>query len=92
MNDATASHADYLKATHTEDTESTWPVARGFSESSGPGIRVPHNTHVPLAIGFTDRVAYQRLRNHNLIQRGSSLYDDQEIMFEGHVPIDILER
>lgn len=45
-----------------------------------------------MAIGFTDHVAYQRLRNNDLIQQGFSLYDNQGIMFDGHVPVDILEK
>ena len=84
--------ADGHKANHVEEADLTWQTAREVSEASGLTIQVPHNAHVPLAIDLKDYVAYQCFWVHDLIWTAFLLYDDQEIIFDRHMPIDILEK
>jgi hypothetical protein len=87
--ETTPRHPNNDQGEPTEDTDSTRPPPKGTSEASGPAIRVPLNARMPMANNRSDRIVYQRLRNEDLDKRGSSLYDDQGIIFDGHRPIDV---
>ena len=73
----------------TEDTASGHPTAQGTSEMSGPMIQVPRNACIPMASNCQDKIVYQWLQNEDLETYGLSWYDDQEIIFDMHHPIDM---
>ncbi|KAG6824600.1 hypothetical protein H0H93_001844, partial [Arthromyces matolae] len=50
-----------------------------------------HLQRIPIASKYTDRVNYQRMRNEEMREHGSSRIDDQGIVFEGErgvTPVD----
>jgi hypothetical protein len=68
--------------------------ARNYTHSASEhsGTRVPTNARIPIADNRRDRIAFQRLRNDDVSRRGTSVYDDQGIVFEGDQPIDLMEQ
>ncbi|KAF5381313.1 hypothetical protein D9615_008285 [Tricholomella constricta] len=62
---------------------------------SVPAIQVPPEAkdgRVPLAKEWNNRIAYQRLRNADLSRSKFTNYDDQGVVFEGHMPVDEMAR
>ncbi|KAF5382164.1 hypothetical protein D9615_004468 [Tricholomella constricta] len=62
---------------------------------SVPAIQVPTEAkdgRVPLAKEWNNRIAYQRLRNADLSRSKFTNYDDQGVVFEGHMPVDEMAR
>ena len=84
MFERTQACLDPNQACHFEETDSAIPTMHEASEASRHGIQVPFHAHMPIANNRQDCIAYQHLRNEDLERQGSSLYDDQGILFDGH--------
>jgi len=87
--EGTPTHHDTNQPSLTEDLESAHLAARRTSKVPTPATQARCEVRVPMADQRKDRIAYQHLRNEDMEMRGSSLYDDQGIIFDGHRPIDM---
>ncbi|KAF5376109.1 hypothetical protein D9615_007779 [Tricholomella constricta] len=89
-----AAAAEHERMTHLP-TERKDTIMQPAGNKSTPAIQVPMEAkdgRVPLAKDWNNRVAYQRLRNTDLSWSKFMNYDDQGVVFEGHMPVDEMAR
>ncbi|KAF5377165.1 hypothetical protein D9615_006318 [Tricholomella constricta] len=82
------------EATLEPPTVRNEPSAQAAGNESAPVIQVPKDPRdrTPLAKEWDTRVVYQRLRNADLSKSKFTKYDDQGVVFEGHMPVDEMAR
>ncbi|KAF5372743.1 hypothetical protein D9615_010099 [Tricholomella constricta] len=87
--------APVSESTVDPPTERKYTTTQAAGDESAPAIQVPMDAkdgRVPLAKDWNNRVAYQRLRNADLSRSKFTNYDDQGVVFEGHMPVDEMAR
>ncbi|KAF5369204.1 hypothetical protein D9615_009944 [Tricholomella constricta] len=87
--------APVSESTLDPPTERKYTTTQAAGDESAPAIQVPMDAkdgRVPLAKDWNNRVAYQRLRNADLSRSKFTNYDDQGVVFEGHMPVDEMAR
>ncbi|KAF5378849.1 hypothetical protein D9615_006884 [Tricholomella constricta] len=87
--------APVSESTLDPPTERKYTTTQPAGNESAPAIQVPMDAkdgRVPLAKDWNNRVAYQRLRNADLSRSKFTNYDDQGVVFEGHMPVDEMAR